>query len=377
MPRQIKWLLPIAALLGLGAILAHGVVVPQFIWQPTLKNLQAQYPDQQISVNRVVAGLSHRPHLLLAGVSVGSEKYSESMDIGLMRLEVDGWKSLQKGRLVIDTLAIKNLVADRTSSKDCNEQGVRCLPLTPAGLVVATQNRIGSLPGKPSLELRDVELTQWQLQTQTLRGDTSLLVNLDLFTFLAESGKEDTAKLAFRVVQPTEPGIEQAPVNKMSLAFSATPKLLDEPSLSLINLQGDVSGQWHGRPWTGSLASDIVRLNQQSGWTFQGNGLRAYLRRDDQPEIHQAAFSSLDFEGGLPLKPMIFRQSEWTFTAEQAQAWTFDLTLIPSLGLVDIQPAVIEGSEGEPAQAQSRILNCSTEKLPLFGLFGDPASIEP
>lgn len=385
MSNKIRWLSALLVLLALGAVLAHGVVVPQFVWRPWVENLQSQYPDQRLDLKRVVAGLSHRPHLMVSGLSIQNEKRAESLDVGLIKLEIDGWDSLKSGQVVIDTLEIKGLDAKRVSSKDCNQQGFKCLPLTPFGLAIAFQNKLSQVPGNPTLALSDIELTQWQLKTRTLRGDSSMSLYVDLLSFLTTDQGENSAKLGLRMAQPTRPEEPKAPVNGFSIAASATPQWTVS-GLNLIGVQADATGDWQDLPWSGSVAADAIKFANASGtgnesmvsnrWAFEGTGFRSYVRRDDKPEIHQAAFSSLEFEGGLPMDPMIFKQSEWTFTNEHAKAWTFDLSIIPSLGLVEIQPAVIEGSEGEPAQAQSRILNCKTDTLPMLGLFGQSIELE-
>lgn len=378
MSNKIKWISSFLLLIALGAILAHGVVVPQFVWRPALDTLHDEYPEQRFDLKRVVAGLSHRPHLMVSGLSIQNEKRAESLDVALLKLEIDGWASLRKGQVVIDTLEIKGLDAQRISSRDCTQQGFRCLPLTPFGLAVALQNRLAKLPGHPTLALSDVELTQWQLETRTLRGDPSMSAHLDLLSFLTNEDGDNTAKLGLRVSQPTRPESESAPINGFSVALSGTPQLT-QAGLNIVGVQANATGDWQGLPWSGSLAADIVKFaqtNEDRRWSFEGTGFRSYIRRDDKPEIHQAAFSSLEFEGGLPLDPLIFKQSEWTFTNEKAQAWTFDMSIIPTLGLIEIKPAVIEGSEGEPAQAQSRILNCRTDTLPMLGLFGGPIELE-
>lgn len=387
MPNKIRWLSILFVLAALSAVLAHGVVVPQFVWRPFLDDIQTQYPDQRIDIKRFVVGLSHRPHVILGGLSIRNDKRAESLEIGLLKLEVDGWQSIQAGQIIIDTLEVKGLNAQRTTSRDCNQQILKCLPLTPFGLTIALQTKMSKLPGKPSLALTDVELTQWQLKTTTLRGDESLSVYIDLLSFLITNETDDTAKLGLRLVQPSRPESTDAPINDLSLAISGVPKQSND-GFSIINLQADAKGELNKLPWSGSLAAEVLKFEYASpkesnahlgstSWRFTGSGLRTHLRRDDAPDTHQAAFSSLEFEGGLPIAPMQFRQAQWTFTNEKAKAWTFNMSIIPSLGLIEIQPAVIEGSEGEPAQAQSRILNCRSAPPTMLGLLGSPIKLQP
>lgn len=393
MTRSTKWLIGLVVVGALGAVVAHGVPVPKFVWEPALAKLQTKYPDHEIAVTRVVAGISHRPHLMVSGVKVNYPKQSESLDLALLRLEVNGWKSLKEGQLVIDSLAVKGLEAERATRWNCNDRGLRCLPLMPAGFAVAADSQLSKLPGKPVLDITNLELSKWHLHTTDPDGATALDFNLDRFEFIARSGKEDKFALGIRMQQPVKPGEKEGNTNAMTFAATATPQMTEANQITLVGLNADVSGDWQSFPWTGSVAVDALKLTppplaeasqERSStnlahtlWQFSGSGLRSYVKRDDNPEIHQAAFSSLNFEGGLPMQPLTFRKAEWTFTHEKAKAWTFDMTLIPALGMMEIKPAVIEGSEGEPAEPQARLLNCKTDGPSLFGLIGSTAKLQP
>lgn len=140
--------------------------------------------------------------------------------------------------------------------------------------------------------------------------------------------------------------------------------------VSLKQLKVDIDGQWNGFPWTGSAEQDLLVLrlaqtNNGEGAPFiklNGENLRTYVRRDDLPETHQAAFSAQQFEGGLPAQNWTLNKAEWTYTHEDAQAWTFNMNYTASEGLLELQPETIRGSEGIPAEAQVRELNCDADE---------------
>jgi hypothetical protein len=140
--------------------------------------------------------------------------------------------------------------------------------------------------------------------------------------------------------------------------------------VSLKQLKVDIDGQWNGYPWTGSAEQDLLVLrleqtNNGEGAPFiklNGENLRTYVRRDDLPETHQAAFSAQQFEGGLPAQNWTLIKAEWTYTHEDAQAWTFNMHYTASEGLLELQPETIQGSEGIPAEAQARELNCDADE---------------
>ena len=145
--------------------------------------------------------------------------------------------------------------------------------------------------------------------------------------------------------------------NAWNAQFQTTLKLNGE-RLHLQNMEISARGELLNYPWYATAAIDEINVSSYKAPSWQLQQFRAYLRREDAPEEHQAALSArgVTFEwadGRLNAK-----QAEWTYTHEQAEAWTFNATLDFALHRLNIRPATIQGSEAVLAQAQQWNLTC-------------------
>lgn len=162
------------------------------------------------------------------------------------------------------------------------------------------------------------------------------------------------------------PGVD----NQLYMSMSAQPEQLPGSALKLNKIKLDIDGKWNTFPWTGTAEQDqlVLAIEQTKNGEgalvvkFKGENLRTYVRRDDLPETHQAAFSVQQFEGGLPAQDWVLNKAEWTYTHEDAQAWTFKVNYRASDNVLEILPDTIEGSEGTPAEAQVREMNCDPDE---------------
>lgn len=365
MSKALKWSIFALILIAIGVVLSHGVIVPRFLWEPRLQTIQNQYPDQTIQVKRVVLALSLKPQLIISEIEIDAPNRQENVKIALLRFGVDAIESAQQGRLQIKAITVKGLAVNASRQADCGSVNLSCIPVLPVALVARgwASTQVAN-PGffTPELALNTLELEQAQFTVNNPEAQQELSGKLEQFKFkVGNSAPDNQFNLGWRV------GIKTPQENnELYIAMNAQTEAGPMREVSLKQLKVDIDGQWNGFPWTGSAEQDLLVLrlaqtNNGEGAPFiklNGENLRTYVRRDDLPETHQAAFSAQQFEGGLPAQNWTLSKAEWTYTHEDAQAWTFNMNYAASEGLLELQPETIRGSEGIPAEAQVRELNC-------------------
>ena len=369
MSKALKWSILALVIFVVGAMLAHGVVVPRFIWEPKLNSVRNQYPDQRIDVKRVVLALSLKPQLIISEIEVDDPIRKENLQLALIKLGMNAFESIKQSRIQVESLTIKGLAARAEKEADCSQPSLSCTPVLPVALAArAWQSTQVANPGffTPELALNSLELEQAQFMVNNTEAQQELSGKLEQFKFKVGNNTPDNQfNLGWRL------GIKTPQENKqLYIAMNAQTEAGPMREVSLKQLKVDIDGQWNGFPWTGTAEQDLLVLrlaqaNNGEGASFiklHGENLRTYVRRDDLPETHQAAFSAQQFEGGLPAQNWTLNKAEWTYTHEDAQAWTFNMNYMASEGLLELQPETIKGSEGIPAEAQVRELNCDTDE---------------
>jgi len=369
MSKALKWSIFALILIAIGVVLSHGVIVPRFLWEPRLQTIQNQYPDQTIQVKRVVLALSLKPQLIISEIEIDAPNRQENVKIALLRFGMDAIESVQQGRLQIKAITVKGLAVNASRQADCGSISLSCIPVLPVALVARgwASTQVAN-PGffTPELALNTLELEQAQFTVNNPEAQQELSGKLEQFKFkVGNSTPGNQFNLGWRV------GIKTPQENnELYIAMNAQTEAGPMREVSLKQLKVDIDGQWNGFPWTGSAEQDLLVLrlaqtNNGEGAPFiklNGENLRTYVRRDDLPETHQAAFSAQQFEGGLPAQNWTLNKAEWTYTHEDAQAWTFNMNYAASEGLLELQPETIRGSEGIPAEAQVRELNCDADE---------------
>lgn len=351
MSKALKWFFLALVLVAFAGVVSHGVVLPRFVWEHQLKQVEAQFPDHSIEVQRVVLALSLDPALMLSGVSVQHPVRQEHLQIGLLRLGFDGLSSVQQGRLQLQHIGVKGLQANAQRQTDCLANLHHCIPRLPWTF----SSRL--LMQHAHISLRTLEVEQAEFRVESPLAQQTLTGRIDHARYVLNQNNHPNAlSLGWRL-QVKAPGVD----NALTAALTATP----ESAFKFNQIAVQVDGQWGGFPWTASLAQDQLAFEfAQAGGRgapllmLSGQNLRTYLRRNDAPETHQAAFSARRVEGGLPAQPWRMQEAEWTYTHEDAQAWTFNLVYTPAEQQLNIEPAHIAGSEGLPAAAQHRTLGC-------------------
>ncbi|MBU0540769.1 MAG: hypothetical protein KKC58_00090 [Gammaproteobacteria bacterium] len=366
MSKALKWSILAFVIVLTGVIFSHGVVVPRFIWEPKLNSVRNQYPDQRIDVKRVVLALSLKPQLIISEIEVDDPTRKENLQLALIKLGMNAFESIKLGRIQVESLTIKGLAARAEKDSDCSQPSLNCTPVLPVALAARTwQSTQVANPRffTPELALNSLELEQAQFTVNNTEAQQELSGKLEQFKFKVGSRTPDNQfNLGWRL------GIKTPQENKqLYIAMNAQTEAGPMREVSLKQLKVNIDGQWNGFPWTGTAEQDLLVLrlaqaNNGEGAPFiklHGENLRTYVRRDDLPETHQAAFSAQQFEGGLPAQNWTLNKAEWTYTHEDAQAWTFNMNYTASEGLLELQPETIKGSEGIPAEAQVRELNCN------------------
>lgn len=369
MSKALTLLATVLLLATLAFILGHGVVVPKFLWEPRLQSVQNQYPNQTIDVKRVVLALSLKPQLLLSEISITDPVRQEKVELGLLRLGFHGIESVKQGRLQLNSIALKGLAVQAEKEEDCTQPKLACLPVVPLALAArGWQSTQVANPGffTPQLQLKKLELEQAAFTVSNAGAQQELSGKIEqLNVVLGDTVDEGQFNLGWRVAMKA-PGMN----NELYVAMKSQAAQSAAGEVVLSNIKTDIDGNWGGFPWTASAEQDQMRLavkqaNNGEGApviTVSGENFRTYIRRDDLPETHQAAFSALEFEGVLPGQNWAINKAEWTYTHEDAQAWTFNMNYTASEGLLELQPETIQGSEGIPAEAQVRELNCVADE---------------
>ncbi len=356
-------------LLAVVLILTHGVVVPRFIWEPRLQSIQNQYPDQRIDVKRVVLALSLKPQLIISEIEIDDPTRKENVQLALLRLGMNAVESVKQGRLLVDSITLKGLAVQSEKQVDCSSHTLGCSPVLPVALAArGWQSTQVANPGffTPQIALKKLNIEQATFSVSNPQTQQLLTGQLEQLKFeLGNSADASQLSLGWRLGAKA-PEVD----NQLYISMSAQPEQLPGGALKLNKIKLDIDGQWGGFPWTGTAEQDqlvlaIEQTNNGEGAPFvkiNGENLRTYVRRDDLPETHQAAFSMQRLEGGLPAQDWVLNKAEWTYTHEDAQAWTFKVNYRASEGLLEISPDAIEGSEGIPAQGQVREMNCDPDE---------------
>lgn len=394
-------------------LIAHGVPAPRFLWERYLTELQARLPEYDIQIDSVVLGLSHKPVVMVSGIHIKNRTNADRLDVGLLRVELNHIAGLRRGEWVVSELKLKGLRSMKATNQDCEGLPIRCWHTMPirvwAQLRLMLENKKNNaekndLRDTRKFHIQNMEWVQVEFRNQTTQlvasefglgveglkyksplqsgvfsdeyGTGSISAGIQLFeSNLLESS---TASVSASVQGP------QPKPNQLYFSIKAKQALLNlGPSSSGVNseawkfdeVESDFTGNWQGGqkgqsepsvyPWAGSVALGALIVRRDGDAPFlriQASELRSYVSRLDSPADHQAAFSAQQVEGGLPGQDFLFKQAEWTYTHEHAEAWTFDLLLKQASNssptIAEITPAKIPGSEGIPALRQTRVLGC-------------------
>lgn len=382
-------------------LIAHGVPAPRFVWESHLTELQTRLPEYDIQIDSVVLGLSHKPVVMVSGIHIKNKTNADRLDVGLLRVELNHIAGLRRGEWVVSDLKLKGLHSVKATNQDCEGLPIRCWHSMP--IRVWAQVRLMLETRKFHIQNMELEQVEFRNQTtQPVASEFGLGVDelkykspLQSGLFSDENGTGfisagirlfESNLLASSTASASVQGPQPGP-NQLYFSIKAKQALINPTTSSsgvssevwkFDEVESDFTGNWRGGqngkkgpsepsiyPWAGSVVLGSVILRRDHDAPFlriQASELRSYISRLDSLADHQAAFSVRQLEGGLPAQDFLLKQAEWTYTHENAEAWTFDLLLKQasnsSATIAEITPAKIPGSEGIPALRQTRVLGC-------------------
>lgn len=397
-------------------LLAHGVPAPRLLWEGYLTALQTRLPDYDIHVGGVVIGLSHKPVLMVSGIQIKSKTSPDHLDVGLIRLEVNALASWRRDEWAISDFKLKGVRSLKYTSEGCEGLPMRCWHTMPLRVLAQVDQMLQHKVNIQNMEWEQVEFGNRFMRNRhtdnpiadTAEANFGVTVEDLKYKAPLQSGLmrdvQSTGTVSAGIKVFETPPVKQADTskpNQIYISFKAKQALLNKPpahntpdnmpsegkpesshAWKFDAVEADLTGQWtsgqSSYPWSGSVAVGSVLIKREDLAPFvklQASELRSYISRLDSPADHQAAFSARQIEGGLPRQDFIFKQAEWTYTHEDAEAWTFDLLLKQATGsepqtLAEITPSHIPGSEGIPALAQTRVLGCKQSSSYWYWLDG-------
>lgn len=353
--------LTILVLVVLGAIASHGVVVPRFIWQPRLDAIQAEHPDLHLNADHVVLALNLHPKLMVTGLSVKADQFDESTRVDLLSASINGWKSLTQWQWVPEEITLKRLTLQTGRQADCTLNLRDCVPRTPFAALGLLSRWINNHGSDVAAVVPAVQVQQASLELNKPGEASSMQAFIDQFSLNLQPGNPNhPAELnaALRLLGNKASG------RALYITLKAYPRIgsqTGDTGLELDQVAIQANGQWAGFPWSGNLTSQLLALEGYPIVKVRLQDFKSYLRRDDAPDSHQAALAIAKAEGGLPNQAWDVHQAEWTYTADQASAWAFNLKYEPEQKQVLITPAAPQTVDSQPAEAQVRSLNCKAD----------------
>lgn len=377
-------------------LISHGIPAPRFVWESHLTELQTRLPEYDIQIDKVVLGLSHKPVVMVSGIQIKNKSNADRLDVGLLRVELDQFASWRRDEWVVSDLKLKGLRSIKSTEQDCKDLPIRCWHSMPIRVLTQISQMLGNgdrdgLRKAHKLHIQNMEWVQVEFQNQIthpLASGFGLSVEELKYKSPVQSGvmsdENGTGAISagIKIFESSEaPAPPATPQQGNQLYFSVKAKqpLLNNAISSgsasnqawkFDEVESEYTGHWfNSYPWSGSIAVGSLILRRDENAPFlklQASELRTYISRLDSPADHQAAFSARQVEGGLPAQNFHFKQAEWTYTHEDAEAWTFDMLFKQasdsSQTTVEITPAKIAGSEAIPALAQTRVLGCEQSK---------------
>ncbi|HEX4855930.1 MAG TPA: hypothetical protein VFV28_03915, partial [Limnobacter sp.] len=309
MSKTSKLLFALFLLVMIFVVVPHGVVVPRFLWEGRLQALQSQYPNEDIQAKRVVVALSLKPQLMVSEISIHNPARREKVELGLLKVGMDLVESVRKGQLQVTAISLKGLNVQADTQQDCSSFNTRCFPVLPATLAArGFQGTQFANPGffTPRLALHQLEIEQanFLVRNPDMQQEFSGKIE-ELKVQLGGTEADQQFSLGWRIGITSASADRPAIANQMYIAVNAKPRFNQGNELQLNHLKVNVDGNWGGFPWTGTAEQDELRLkleqaNNGEGAPFlklAGHNLRTYIRRDDLPETHQAAFSAQYLSG--------------------------------------------------------------------------------
>ena len=325
----------IALLLGSTAAaiaLWHGIYMPSVLLQPIASTVE-EGRAIEFKAESFVVSMLPSPKVRLINVQINSAITKQTLiQAGLVSLEFNYSQWLQ-GDLFPVSLSLKQAVfiAEKDSEGDWTLSHLKKLR--------SDNKRPLRLPNR--ISLKDSRL---ESRPETGQRQQFLIDEVQL-----QTDGQTPSYVAIRAGAPHD--------NAWNAQLQATLTLTGE-HLQLQNVEASARGDFLDFPWYATAAVDAMDMASYKSPSWRLEQFRAYVRREDAPDDHQAALSVREADFAWADGRLAAKKAEWTYTHEQAEAWTFNATLDLALHQLLIRPESIPGSEGVLAAAQQWRLHC-------------------
>ena len=210
-------------------------------------------------------------------------------------------------------------------------------------------------PSRLPFQTLRLEQSQVKLQVRTLKGE------LQIDELLLDTSGQTNSHLGARWFSTPD-------TQPLTISGSGLFQQTDEGQGFAWQSKGnqfEIKGPADNYPWYATVGLAEASLSTTKPQQLTGADLKIYVRRDDDPDTHQAAFSVKRGTMQLPQGLFELQDSEWTYTDHDAQSWSFNSTLDLAKGMVSVEPTVIAGSESVAAPKAKWSLNCGEGTKPL------------
>jgi hypothetical protein len=337
-PRTLRWgrvLKNIVLLLGSTAtaiMLWHGFYMPSFLLKPIASSVE-EGRAIEFKAESFVVSMLPSPKVRLINVQINSAITKQAIvHAGLVSLEFNYSQWLQ-GDLFPVSLSLKQAVF--TAEKDAE-----------GDWTLLHLKKLRSETKRPLRLPKHVSIKDSRLQTVSATGQ---ITQFFIDELQLQTDGQASSYVAIRAGAPHD--------NAWNAQLQTNLTLTGE-QVQMQNLEASARGDFLDFPWYATAAIDDITLPSIKAPSWELQQFRAYVRREDAPDDHQAALSVRQAKFEWADGRLNAKKAEWTYTHEQAEAWTFNATADLALQVLEIRPEYISGSEALLAKAQDWRLGC-------------------
>ena len=337
---MIKKSLLFCSALILAVLLWHGVPLPQWLWRPVLQSLELS-PDYSVQIERVVVSVIPSPKIRFINTDITLKpEPTHHLRVAYTRVDLP-WLQLFGHNESPLNIVVKGAFIPMQQDAEGQWSWVNLLK---------SKN---DLSGTKRLKILTVSDSHIQIGANQLSPQLQGELTIDQL-FVDPTGDMESS-LGLRWQSP----LETTPVTVQATTLVQSMVHHNNPYWVLNRIQSDIKGPWDGYPWLATLGMDQLWVSQLAPLSASGSGFKSYLRRDDDPDQHQAALTVQQMSMVLPDGRLNLNHAEWTYTANDAQAWSFNAVLDGATHQLSFTPATIEGSESKPAPPSTWSVPCN------------------
>ncbi len=354
-----KWLASLlAVIIAIG--LWHGVPVPSFVYEPALQWHTRSKP-YEIKAQGVVASVLPSPRVRLLQMQL-AVKADDTLSNRSTLGRPDREQPLLIAPLLTLDWAWRQLIAGNRSPE-------RLLLTEPTAWLQTDDDgrwnvlQLSSGTGQGALTRVEITGGQAQIRSEALQGK----VTIDRVVFDPNGQTQST--LGIRWLPLGLAGDEA--VNSLNIRATGLIRRLSHPSgqssgtisdhqrFNIESLELEAKGPLDHYPWYGTLAIQSMTLGLGPSPSVSVQDIRAYVRRDDDPDSHQASVSAKRAHLNVADGRLQVKQGQWSYTDHAAQSWSFDAQADFARRVVSFSPTQLQGSESMPVQPSQWSLICT------------------